>query len=117
VNRLSADISAGRVDESMLVALGWKPSDLRTFVRKYEDAFKEFDPAAFDGQITVEGSLEGGEILQGQRTGQSVGAISGEGGGAKGSENTPDGIPREEVAPQYRRLVDEYYRSLAETRK
>jgi hypothetical protein len=118
VNRLAREIATGRVDAGVMKDLGWQPSDLRTFVRKYADALAELAPAPFEGQITIEGGIDAGEVRQGERGAGAVGSVDTRGNAAKEVTGpTGDKIPREEVAPQYRKTVDEYYRSLAETGK
>jgi len=112
---LSGNLAAGRVDQSLLEDLGWQPSELRTFVRRYEDVLGEMAPAPFEGQIVLEGSIDSGSVLAGQRGAGSVGSLDTQGRPLKDKSAAPGNISREDVAPQYRRILDEYYRSLAQT--
>lgn len=115
VGRLAADISAGRMDPALLQDLGWQPSQLVTFVRGYEDVFRKIEPEEFQGQIVITGELDAGEVKAGTRSADSVGAVD---SSARVGETAPDGageIPREEVSPKYKKMVDEYYRSLSQS--
>ena len=118
VKRLAQEIATGSVDAGVMKDLDWQPSELRTFVRKYEDALAEVASAPLEGQITIEGGIDAGKVRQGERGAGAVGSADTGGNAAKEVTGpTGDKIPREEVAPQYRKTVDEYYRSLAQTEK
>jgi len=117
VSRLSADASTGRVSAALLEDLGWKPSELRTFVRKYEDVLADVKGAPFDGQITLETDLRPGEVLVGRRDSGVVGTVDTSGRTLDATSTPSSEVPREEVAPEYKRIVDEYYRSLAQAQK
>jgi hypothetical protein len=115
VKRLSDNANAKVIDPSLLTDLGWNASQLQAFVRKYEDAFKEFDANPAEGATEMEATLNSGEVVAGSRGAQSVGGVDTGGEAAqKDKASSLDGIGREGVSPEYRKLVDEYYRSLSQ---
>jgi len=116
VDKLANDARANVTDPSLLADLGWKPGELATFVRKYENALKDVEAKPYEGPIELEGKLDSGEVVAGERTAESIGSV--DTGNAAVTKDQIQGlkdVPREDVSPEYRKLLDEYYRSLGQT--
>jgi hypothetical protein len=117
VQRIQGELASGRTDPSLLKDLGWTPSELRTFVEKYRSILNTIDAAQSGegGTVVVEESSGPGGVVSGARGVDTVGML--DSSGVRGEGQAAGEAPREEVAPEYKALVDEYYRSLAEGKR
>lgn len=113
MSKVSEGLESGRLDESLLSDLGWKPAQLRTFVRRYQDALTELKDNNSEGEVELKSNLDSGEVVAGSRRATSVGRIDSAGSQAeKDNAEALKDLPRETVLPGYQPIVDEYYKSL-----
>ncbi len=118
VEGLNQQVRTDQVDPGLLVDLGWQPGQLRTFVRKYENALSGVEARDFEGEMAVGSDLEAGSVVKGRRSRLSIGRIDSAGREVeKDNAEALSSLPREAVLPQYQKIVDEYYRSLTGTKE
>ena len=111
---LVRDLEKPRVNMDMLRDLGWNPATLRTFVRAYEEALSEVDKRDFEEWLELDGSFPPGELVTGTRDASAVGgADTAADEASPGGEDPSKAFVSEDVSPEYRRLVEEYYKALA----
>jgi len=114
VRALVRDLEVPRIDRRLLRDLGWKPATLRTFVRRYEEALRQVDPQDFEEWVELEARFGGGGVIAGVRRAESVGGTDSDRVEDVAGEEASTAFISEDVSPEYRRLVEEYHRALAE---
>ena len=82
-----------------------------------QDVLGEVEESEYEDTVALESIYGDTAVVEGRRGTGSVGGVDTAGDEPAEGSDVSRAFIREEVAPQYRKLVEEYYRSLAERKE